>query len=189
MRRLVVRVCLLLCAAGAAHAAPGGTERSMEVVLEPASGDVVVVADLTIGTDGSYRLRYRDAPFAPHFLSMRPFQCLPAPPRLQCHLPYPYENGRRITDVDLGDLEYDLLFLVKQADEFGVDFWNGRYYRLAWEDDAIVGVAMATDMNILASSPPEGETRPIRNNDLTAIEPSDTPYPTLRIRHARGEQQ
>lgn len=170
-----------------AFATPILAEQAMDVVLQSATGDEVVLADLAVDADGSYRLTFRDAVLGPYFLSMRPFKCLSAPPRLQCHLPYPYQKTREISKSDLGDLEYDLLFLVKQVREFGVNFWNGRYYRLHWQGHAIVGKALATDMNILASKPPAGVTRPIQASDLTEITTADTPYPSIRIQPVRGE--
>ncbi|MES1928802.1 hypothetical protein SADO_06097 [Salinisphaera dokdonensis CL-ES53] len=175
MNRWIAGVLCLTLMSGMAHAG------EMLTVLLPARGEPVPVADLAIEAYGRYQMVYRDAPFQPHFLSMRPFQCLAAPPKLQCHLPYPYANDRRITEEDLGDLEYDLLFLVKQADEFGIDFWNGRYYRLRREGDTIVGEAQAVDMNILASKPEAGDTRPIGDGDLTALGMAETPFPRLRI--------
>ncbi|MES1925958.1 hypothetical protein [Salinisphaera sp. T31B1] len=165
----------------AALAIPALAARSLVVSLIPAQGPEVAVADLRLEDSGAYRLIYRSAPFTPHFLSMRPFECLNAAPRLQCHLPYPYAKGHRVSADDLADLSYDLLFLVKQAGEYGVDFWNGRYYRLSWEGDTIVGQAMAADMNILASRPPAGNDRPLKPVDLIDIAASDTPYPRLRI--------
>lgn len=184
MRVIRCWLCGLIMAAVAGSAAA----RSMLVSLEPADdGEPVVIANLELADDGRYQLEFRHAPFTSHFLSMRPFKCLPAPPRLQCRLDYPYKKDTRIDADDLGNLEYDLLFLVKQADEFGVDFWNGRYYRLRWDGQAIVGTAVAVDMNLLASRPAPGVTRPIDNNDMSEIAASDTPYLTLRIAPARGD--
>lgn len=161
-----------------------------EVLLHPQAGEPLLVASLALepAAEGwDYDLALREAPFSNHFLSMRPFQCIPAPPKLQCHLPYPYDKHQRISRDDLGDLEYDLLFLVKQADEFGINFWNGRYYRLVWDGNRIIGKAAAADMDILASKPDEGVYRPITEDDLQAIEPSATPFPRIEIRPAAGD--
>lgn len=187
MRQLRFILRLAICGLALAFATPTFADQAMDVVLQSATGDEVVIADLMVDEDGGYSLTFRDAAFDPYFLSMRPFKCLTAPPRLQCYLPYPYEKTRKISKSDLGDLEYDLLFLVKQVSEFGVNFWNGRYYRLHWEGDAIVGKALATDMNIIASKPPAGVTRPIGTSDLSEIAPSDTPYPSVRIQPVKEE--
>jgi len=114
----------------------------MRVSLEPpGDGEAVVIANLELAEVDGYQLEFRDAPFTSHFLSMR----------LQCRSDYPYKKDTHISADDLGNLEYDLLSLVKQTDEFGVDFWNGRYYRLRWDGQAIVGTAVAVDMNLPAS--------------------------------------
>ena len=130
----------VLGAAGASAATPLAG-RTATVSLVDGQGQRQAIATLSVDARGAYTLTFDDGPFEPKFLSMRPFQCLPVPPKLQGHLPYPYEKTARITADDLSSLSYDLLFLVKQASEFGIDFWNGRYYRLQAAGDRVTGTA------------------------------------------------
>ncbi len=108
-----------------------------------------------------YRIVWDDARFENHFLSMRPFKCLPHPSRMICRLPYPYALQRRITETDLTDLEYDLLFLHRAPGEYGINAWNGLYFRLHRDDGRLTGELRETDLNVLQAPPPEGVTRPI----------------------------
>jgi hypothetical protein len=112
-----------------------------------------------------------DAPeFSDEFLSMRPFRCLPDAKEMWCHLAYPYELKRLITAADLTDLEYALLFLFKPPAGYGIDAWNGLYFKLALADDGvIVGGLNESDFNVLASPPEKGVTRPIAASALTAV--------------------
>ena len=92
------------------------------------------------------------------------FKCLPHTTQVVCYLAYPYENKRFITKDDVTDLEYDLLFLHKSPQEYGIDAWNGFYYDLEMTEMGFVGELRETDLNVLAS-PPE-EPRPIKDEDL-----------------------
>jgi hypothetical protein len=121
------------------------------------------------------RIELNDAVFEDQFLSMRPFKCLPHPQQMLCYLPYPYELPRRITDADLTDLEYDLLFLHKTPSSYGIDAWNGFYFELQREAEGFVGKLRETDLNVLAAPPRKGELRPIKRNAL--YEASDTHWP------------
>ena len=123
----------------------------------------------------SYWIDWLEAPFENHFLSMRPFKCLPHPQRMICRLPYPYEIKRRITESDLTDLEYDLLFLHKVPGEYGIKSWNGLYYVLKMAGRDLVGELHETDLNVLQAPPEDGDLWPI---DPLEIHPaSDTLWP------------
>lgn len=103
------------------------------------------------------------------FLSMRPFRCLPDAKEMWCHLAYPYASAGMITADDLTDLEYRLLFLFKPPTAYGIDAWNGLYFRLALGGAGIItGTLHETDLNVLAVPPAEGEMRPITPAALTA---------------------
>jgi len=120
--------------------------------------------------------------FTDHFLSMRPFRCIEGETEWFCYLQYPYELRSIITASDLSDLEYQLLFILKQPSEFGIDAWNGLYYALEVEaDGSISGKLMEGDLNVLQVPPSEKYAKPI---DLSEFIPADTSrrlYPTLRI--------
>lgn len=119
--------------------------------------------------------------FEDQFLSMRPFNCITDPKEWYCYLQYPYELDNTITSADLLDLEYQLLFILKSPSEFGIDAWNGLYFKLAFaQPQVLVGTALQGDLNVL-QSPPEPNTRPI---DLIEFidESSARRFPQLIIR-------
>lgn len=110
--------------------------------------------------------------FTDHFLSMRPFRCI---------LPYPYDLKMTVSAGDLQDLEYSLLFIKKAPSEFGIDAWNGLYYRLALQPDgSIAGELFEGDLNALAS-PPDTD-RPIDLDEFIKAEADKRLYPGLIIR-------
>jgi len=75
----------------------------------------------------------------------------------------------------LTDLEYDLLFLHKTHQEYGIDAWNGLYFKLAVSGDGLTGELRETDLNVLQAPPEDGDLRPIDPNEL--YEPSDKHWP------------
>lgn len=114
----------------------------------------------------SFEIKWDDSKFSEHFLSMRPFKCIDGQQTV-CHLGYPYKTKNRISKTDLQDLEYALLFIHKNEKEYGINFWNGIYYRLKREENgAITGTVWETDMNELASPPAKEFDRPIGGADL-----------------------
>ena len=120
--------------------------------------------------------------FTEHFLSMRPFRCIEGESEWFCYLEYPYDLRSVITKDDLSDLEYQLLFIRKTPSEFGIDAWNGLYYKLAVEEDgSITGKLLEGDLNSLQSPPAEKYAKPV---DLEEFIPGDKTrrlFPTLRI--------
>ncbi len=171
---------LAMAATGAAGAGLAGTHTIalIEAGAERAIGTVTLRAD---GDGYRFEVVLDDAQFEDHFLSMRPFKCLEHSRYLLCHLPYPYENRRRITAGDLVDLEYDLLFIRKAPSEYGINPYNGLYYRLALDGDAIRGTLHETDLDALAAPPEASDLRPIEADALYETEPEAHPYPTLLI--------
>lgn len=120
--------------------------------------------------------------FSEHFLSMRPFKCIDGDQTL-CHLPYPYKTKDIITKDNLMDLEYKLLFIHKGAGEYGINFWNGVYYRLKREDDgSFTGVVWETDMDELAAPPEVEYSRPIGGDDLSEGAEGKHRYPLVEIK-------
>ena len=123
------------------------------------------------------------APFSDHFLSMRPFRCVTGEPEWFCHLPYPYALDDTVSEGDLTDLEYRLLFLVKAPDEFGIDAWNGVYYRLTPRPDGgFDGALLEGDLNVLAAPPEDPDTRPIDLAEFIGEDADARRFPRLVIR-------
>lgn len=142
-------------------------------------GVALKVANLQFFADGDgfkYELNLLTKdPFKNHFLSMSPFHCITensseSDKRSLCYLRYPYQNNHRITDTDLVDLEYDLLFIRRKASQYGIDPWFGMYFKLKWEGEKLVGTFYETDLNVLAAPPEDGSYRPIDENELVEAE-------------------
>lgn len=140
----------------------------------------IEIATLNLSPDGTYSVAMRDEAFQDHFLSMRPFKCIEGPQKHWCHVPYPYEIRRDLND-DLTDLAYDFLFLWKGAGEYGINMWNGVYYRLEGTGATYEGRLYEFDMGRLAVPPAPGELRPIREKHLTLGDPSTHLFPRLMI--------
>ncbi len=135
------------------------------VHLQEADGNRFAIATLEFDDQGSYSVSMIDESFANHFLSMRPFKCLEGPEKHWCHVPYPYEIKRNISD-DLTDLEYDFLFVSKGSNEYGINMWNGVYYKLALVDGQFIGQLHEMDMDTLSAPPSPGELRPVKDKHL-----------------------
>lgn len=120
--------------------------------------------------------------FTDHFLSMRPFRCLEGQTEWFCYLPYPYDLRSIVTPEDLTDLEYQLLFLLKRPEEFGIDAWNGLYYKLDLEaDGSIIGKLLEGDLNSLQSPPGEKYARSVDLGEFIPASVQSRLFPTLRI--------
>lgn len=116
------------------------------------------------------------------FLSMRPFRCLTETSEWFCYLPYPYELNRTIAPDDLTELEYQLLFIWKSPKTFGIDAWNGVYYKLSRQDDgSIAGELLQGDLNVLAD-PPEKFSHPIDLYEFIDEGADNRLFPSLIIR-------
>ncbi|MEO0913745.1 MAG: hypothetical protein AAFY59_12270 [Pseudomonadota bacterium] len=167
----------LILAAGLAQTAGADTRA---VLLEDGAGERIHIATLEVDRTGGYTLTMEEEPFTDHFLSMRPFKCLEGPGKHWCHLPYPYEIARSIAQ-DYTDLEYDFLFIWKGATEYGINMWNGIYYRIEAEGDALVGVAHEMDMDLLSAPPDTNILRPVRAQDVIETDPASHWLPRLVI--------
>ena len=150
------------------------------VLLHPAEGDPIAVAEVTFAGDGGYKVVWDDSKFGDFFLSMRPFKCLEGTEKLWCRVGYPYEIKRSVS-ADLTDLEYDLLFVWKNASDYGINMWNGVYYRLSEDGERITGVLHEMDMDVLAAPPDDGSLRPITEDDLDEGDPDSHWLPKLTI--------
>lgn len=156
-----------------------------QVFLIDAEGKPQQVGEVMFdGTGESRKVQVSmDAPqFTDHFLSMRPFRCIENARQWACHLEYPYKLRKEITASDLTDLEYQLLFIGKKPSEFGINAWNGLYYKLALQADGkLVGVLHEADFNVLAVPPDKDYARPIADAQLSPA--SSTPrYVRVEIR-------
>lgn len=127
-----------------------------------------------------YRLSFIEKEFGDYFLSMRPFRCHDAG-RLVCRQPYPYKMERVISKEDLRALEYDLMFISRSANEYGIDPYNGRYYRLKMTPKGFVGTIYGLDMNHIASPPEKGVVFPITLDVLDEMEAESVQFPKLII--------
>ncbi|SFR45886.1 hypothetical protein [Litoreibacter janthinus] len=159
-----ILVALTMIAAAGAAAADVRT-----VFLETNDGQRIQIATLDQREGGAYSVHMNDAAFSDHFLSMRPFKCLEGPDKNWCHVPYPYEIERDISG-DLVDMEYDFLFVWKAANDYGINMWNGVYYKIEAQGSRFVGVLHEMDMDLLSAPPAAGELRPLSPKD---IHPSD----------------
>jgi len=153
---------------------------SRNVYLEAQDGTRVKIAALEIADDGDYTVEMVETPFSDHFLSMRPFRCLEGPAKHWCHVPYPYEIARNVS-ADLTDLEYDFLFLWKGSTEYGINMWNGVYYKLSAEAGRLTGTLHEMDMDLLSAPPDAGNLRPLQAGDLHASDPDSHWLPRMII--------
>lgn len=149
------------------------------VCLEDNAGAQIEIAQLKGNAQG-YEVEMDEDAFSDHFLSMRPFKCIEGPEKTWCHVPYPYTIVRQTTQ-DLTDLEYDFLFVWKGRTEYGIDMWNGVYYRLQSDGDGYVGHLHEMNMDIIAAPPDDGILRPIRDVDLEEVDAESHWLPRLRI--------
>ena len=152
--------------------------------LVDAQGNDVIIGSIDFAptpSGTSYKIALSEAEFGDYFLSMRPFRCLAGPDKHWCHVPYPYENRHEVSDTNLTDLEYDFLFVWKGATDYGINMWNGVYYKLEIEQDRIVGRLHEMNMDILAVPPDAGELRPIQPGDLEDGDPDSHWLPLLVI--------
>jgi len=177
--RSVALLAFLLLSAWAA------AEQRYVIFFADGDNDMLAIGSLVVDAfdvaDG-YQVALSDDLFGDFFLSMRPFRCITRAGKMLCHLPYPYENRRRIGPRDLTDLEYDLLFIARSPTEYGIDPWNGRYFRLRWDGEAIVGEMHETDLDVLASPPATGDYRPLADADMLPVPAGGAQWaPLLRI--------
>lgn len=159
---------------------------SRTVTLKSGAADSIDIASIQLSKqqDGSYiyTLDMDQSKFTNHFLSMRPFKCFQGAKQMLCYLPYPYAKTHSFGVSDLQDLEYDLLFIHRKSTDYGIDPWNGIYYKLSLQKDAkLTGVLKEVDLDILATPPEEGVIRPISKQDLNDADPDSHSYPYLVI--------
>lgn len=155
------------------------------ITLLSASNQALVIGKISFNQQGdrvTYTISLEDSVFSDEFLSMRPFKCISQANQMACNLVYPYKKLGYITENNLTDLEYDLLFLHKSATEYGINAWNGLYYDLELNDEGLVGTLKEVDLNVLASPPEEGDLRPITEDMLHEADPEHHLFPSVTIK-------
>lgn len=157
-----------------------GLAETRAAFLEDIDGTRTQIATVEIESDGGYQLEMTDTAFTDHFLSMRPFKCLEGPEKNWCHVPYPYEIKRNVSS-DMTDLEYDFLFVWKNANDYGINMWNGVYYQIEKVDGKLVGALHEMDMDALSAPPSAGNLRPLSAKDLHESDPESHWLPRLVI--------
>ena len=182
----VLSVTAVLLAAVAA--APLAAEPAVLTIrLEDTHGAGIDIGRLTLvpAATGRDQQAFRvtlDAPqFVDKFLSMRPFRCLDTAGRWLCHLPYPYPKADTLGADDLRNLEYDLLFVEKTPEEYGIDAWNGRYFRLVRTAEGFTGELHEVDLNVLAAPPEDGVRYPVSVDMLHPADPAAHHIVRVRI--------
>jgi hypothetical protein len=139
------------------------------IYAEPVEGEPMAIGTVTFAEDGgrlAYSFDLDESVLSEHFLSMRPFKCLDLDGQTVCHLPYPYELTGEIQPPDWRDLEYRLLFLFKGVGDYGINFANGYYFRFEQDGDRLIGIRYETDMDQLASPPPDDLLYPLDETEL-----------------------
>jgi len=162
--RLAAAAILGVCITNVTLAGELQLEGEKAIKLSQADGSILPVASIRFfpkDNATAYEITWDDTRFGEHFLSMRPFKCLESSEKHWCRVPYPYENKRTISAADLTDLEYDLLFVWKGATEYGINLWNGVYYKLTVEGNQLIGRLHEMDMDKLGVPPEAGNLRPI----------------------------
>ncbi|MGI9490145.1 MAG: hypothetical protein ACR2RF_30515 [Geminicoccaceae bacterium] len=138
------------------------------VYAELVGGNRIAIASVKLpaGGQGAYGFDLDESVLSEHFLSMRPFKCLDLERQTVCHLPYPYELTGEVQAPDWRDLEYRLLFLFKDAGDYGINFENGYYFHLEQDGERLIGTRLETNMDQLASPPADGVRYPLEEAEL-----------------------
>ena len=161
-------------------------EGNKKVYLVSSANELTHIANVTFTTSDEkekvdYRLSIIDLPFENQFLSMRPFQCMMGKKQVMCHVPYPYEKSGFVTKSDITALSYDILFLHKNPAEYGINLWNGIFYKLELKEESIEGTLYEVDMNTIAS-PPEVEGLPFTEDLVFEADLDNYVYPRILIK-------
>ena len=156
------------------------------ITLIGASGERVAIgtATFTRAEDGaSFEIALDPKRFQDEFLSMRPFSCLASDKEMWCHLAYPYDLKRKITARDLTDLEYALLFLFKPPAGYGIDPWNGLYFKMSLQDDGVVaGELHDVNLDPLGTPPADRSARTITPDQLTKSDAASRRFSRVEIK-------
>ncbi|ORU91097.1 MAG: hypothetical protein A6F72_00840 [Cycloclasticus sp. symbiont of Poecilosclerida sp. N] len=155
-----------------------------KIYLVSTMGELTQIANVEFESNEkgvAYKVSMIDTPFENQFLSMRPFQCLMGKIQVMCHVPYPYEKKGYVTQSDFSNLSYDLLFLHKTPSEYGINMWNGIFYKLGLNNGELSGLVLEIDMNILAV-PPDDLDEPIPEDEFFEADVTNYAYPRIVIK-------
>lgn len=180
MRKIVFILLLLSSSFSIAETLQG----IKKVYLVSSAGEltqIAIVEFIPNDKNIAYKVSMIDHPFENQFLLMRPFRCVMGSKQVMCHVPYPYDKKGFITNDDLSDLSYDLLFLHKSPTEYGINMWNGIFYKLKITGQQINGTVFEVDMNILAS-PPDDLDKPFADDEIFEADVSNYVYPRVLIK-------
>jgi len=180
MKRIILLSLLLTSAVSLA--AP--LEGLKKIYLVSTTGELTQVATVEFKPNNDnidYTVSIIDKPFENQFLSMRPFKCVMGSKQVMCHVPYPYEKKGFVKRSDLSDLSFDLLFLHKSPSEYGINMWNGIYYKLNKVGDTIEGKVFEVDMNEIAS-PPDDTNMPFDDDQIFEADVTNYVYPKILIK-------
>ncbi|HEX6828960.1 MAG TPA: hypothetical protein VF104_08270 [Burkholderiales bacterium] len=164
--------------AEAGHAADLSGRKTVALLAN--DGSRIAIGQVTFQRQGDgYRFRFEPDPskFTERFLAMRPFLCLDGESQSLCH--FPYATPRHVTEHDLTDLEYELMFLRKPRQAVSVDAFNGIYYEMRITERGIAGELREVDMTPIVV--PDGSKRPIRREALEKSDPAGHWLPRLVI--------
>lgn len=178
---LIAAIALMLCLNVSAQ-----EKRHYQVYLQDAeqaiSLPIASIEFTTSNTGLDYQISMNEQQFGDYFLSMRPFKCMTDKVDMLCHLAYPYDLKRHIFDANLTALEYEFLFIRRKPTDYGINPWNGLYYRLHKQGEDYVGVAHEVDLDILAVPPAHNDPFPIKPEALHGIDAKQLWLPRLLIR-------
>ncbi len=182
MQRLAGLVAFVMGMCGHTSAATLDGEKTISLVeIDGTRHEVAKVKFTPSNGAVAYQVEWNDDRFSEHFLSMRPFRCLEGATKYWCRVPYPYPIRRIVSADDLTDLEYDTLFIWKGAAEYGINMWNGVYYKLSVDGEKLVGTIQEMDMDKLSAPPDKGNFRPVEEQDLEPGEPEGHWLPRIVI--------
>ena len=169
-----------------AKAAPALPEGKKSITLISESGERFAIGHVTFKKDGdgaAFELSIDAPEFQDEFLSMRPFQCAAGAKETWCYLAYPYDLNHRIKADDLADLEYSLLFLFKPPAGYGIDPWNGLYFKMALaEDGSISGAVNDVNLDPLGVPPADRSARTISAAELSPADAATHRFSRVEIR-------
>ena len=105
------------------------------------------------------------------------------------------QDGTRINIAtvelaDGGDYRVDMatdpfadhfLSLWKGSTEYGINMWNGAYYKLGEDDGRLIGTLHEMDMDVLSAPPDAGNLRPLEAKHLHESDPDGHWLPRMVI--------
>ena len=186
LRTVLVALLVSAAATTAAHAAPALPQGQKTIALISAAGERQVIGHVNFvarADIATFELKLDAKEFQDEFLSMRPFSCLAGEKEMWCHLAYPYDLKKQISGGDLTNLEYALLFLHKPQTGYGIDPWNGLYFKMALGDDgAITGTLHDVNLDPLGVPPADKSARLIGPENLTVSDPATHRFAKIEIK-------